>query len=648
MPGLFEHLINASGNHENCPVEHGDRLQGRWIDTDMWVCFAIRNVGLARGTWRIDFDGVIGEGYSFRVVYRGEELQILTAPTERTMAQLETGGPWLASLPFAILPGETVEIWIYVNAATNLGTPLGLGVPRLVPEQVFDATANARQFVLGGHLTTSVLLTTLFLAFARLLSFRPAQRYAYYFMAATVSLIAYDGYLAALFPTIPVLWITAANRLVEMLMIVLYFGFLASFVRESIGAHRILSVARWFMWAVPGAVILGAVIAAAGEALKLDATAGTAETGALLGTVAPWIYGGSIIVLWTILSIWSAALLIRRGTDGAWLFAAGAWLLMLSPFVGAPALGWSDSGFLRTEIVRDILVLVDAVIFAAAMVRLTFGLRTQRDRATREALDTAREKLRLSEGLLAARKDLSHARGLAEQHRSRLALTGHDLRQPLLSLRLALDDDMVLSGGLREALDSSLDYLKTVLDQILIDTRPASAANEPAPQPNAETEAIPLHVILQNAMRMFRSEAEAKGLSIRTATTTAVVDSNPVALICIVSNLVSNAVKYTHAGGVLIGVRHRGGTLSVDIYDTGPGMSQDQVSRVRRSYRRGDAAGENDGEGLGLASVEDLARENGLTLTVHSRPGKGSRFSIEGLTALDSSAGFAGTLGPHG
>ncbi len=454
--------------------------------------------------------------------------------------------------------------------------------------------ANARQFVLGGHLTASVLLTALFLAFARLLSFQPARRYAYYFMATTVSLIAYDGYFAVLFPTIPVLWTTAANRLVEMLMIVLYFGFLASFVRESIGAHRILTFASCFMWAVPGTLILGAVVAGAGEALKLDATEGGAATGAVLRTVAPWIDDGSIIVLWTTLSVWSSVLLIRRGTDGAWLFAAGAWLLMLSPLVGVPALGRSDSGLLPTEIVRNFLALAGAIIFAAAMVCLTVGLRAQRDRATREALETARE--RLSKGRLAARTDLSHARGLAERHRQRLALTGHDLRPPLVS---------------------------------------------------AETEAIPLQIVLQNAMRMFRSEATAKGLSIRAATTTAVVDSNPVALIRIVSNLVSNAVKYTHAGGILIGVRHRAGALSVDIYDTGPGLSQEQMDRVRRSCRRGDTDGENEGEGLELASVEDLAREHGLTLTVQSRPGKGSRFSIEGLTALDPRAGFTGTLGPH-
>lgn len=596
MPGLFEHLIKAPVNHGNCPVEHGDLLQGRWTDADIWVCFAVRNVGEARGTWRIDFDGVTSEGYSLRVVNRDEELPILTAPTQRTMAQLETGGPRLASLPFPILPGETVEIWIHIDADTNLGASLAQGVPRLVPEQVFDAAANARQFVLGGHLAASVLLSALFLAFARLLSFRPARRYAYYFMAATVSLIAYDGYFAVLFPTVPVPWTTAANQLVEMLMIVLYFGFLASFVRESIGAHRLLTVARCFIWAVPAAVIFGFVIAGAGEALKLDAAEGVAAIGAVLGTVAPWIDGGSIIVLWTTLSVWSSVLLIRRGTDGAWLFAAGAWLLMLSPLVGASALGWSDNGILRNEIVRNVLVLAGAVIFAAAMVRLTVGLRTQRDLATREALEAAREKLRLSEGRLAARTDLSHARGLAERHRQRLALTGHDLRQPLVS---------------------------------------------------AETEAIPLQIILQNAMRMFRSEAKAKGLSIRVATTTAVVDSNPVALIRIVSNLVSNAVKYTHAGGILIGVRHRAGALSVDIYDTGPGLSREQMDRVRRSCRRGDTDSENEGEGLELASVEDLARENGLTLTVQSRPGKGSRFSLEGLEALDPLADFTGTLGPH-
>jgi len=100
-----------------------------------------------------------------------------------------------------------------------------------------------------------------------------------------------------------------------------------------------------------------------------------------------------------------------------------------------------------------------------------------------------------------------------------------------------------------------------------------------------------------------------------------VVESQPVAMMRIVSNLVSNAIKYTESGTVLVGCRRDGNSLRIEIHDTGPGMDQAEISRVMKPYERGETPG---GTGLGLAVVDELARHYGMTFDITSTPGAGT------------------------
>jgi signal transduction histidine kinase len=131
-------------------------------------------------------------------------------------------------------------------------------------------------------------------------------------------------------------------------------------------------------------------------------------------------------------------------------------------------------------------------------------------------------------------------------------------------------------------------------------------------------------------------------LSLRAAETSAVVATEPVALIRMMSNLVSNAVKYTDDGGVLLGVRRRGRHFAIEVYDTGAGLTRDEIDLIRQSYSRGGTSDGIEGEGIGLASVDAMAGENQLTLSIRSRPGSGSCFAIEGLIPIT-----ADPLGDH-
>ncbi|VAV93948.1 hypothetical protein MNBD_ALPHA04-115, partial [hydrothermal vent metagenome] len=99
----------------------------------------------------------------------------------------------------------------------------------------------------------------------------------------------------------------------------------------------------------------------------------------------------------------------------------------------------------------------------------------------------------------------------------------------------------------------------------------------------------------------------------------------PLALMRIISNLVSNAIKYTDSGKVLLGARRRGNGFVIEIWDSGRGMSEEEIVRFQSAYQKGDVS---EGEGLGLAICYDLARQHGLRLEVASNPGRGTRMSI--------------------
>ena len=128
----------------------------------------------------------------------------------------------------------------------------------------------------------------------------------------------------------------------------------------------------------------------------------------------------------------------------------------------------------------------------------------------------------------------------------------------------------------------------------------------------------------------FAAAAQEKGLSLRLASTSAWVRGDPVLLERIVLNLVSNAVRYTRCGGIVVGCRRRGVMLRIDVADSGPGIPEDQRRKIfGEFYRLADAAKTSQGGlGLGLAIVERLCALLDHAIEVTSTPGKGSCFSV--------------------
>jgi signal transduction histidine kinase/ActR/RegA family two-component response regulator len=214
-----------------------------------------------------------------------------------------------------------------------------------------------------------------------------------------------------------------------------------------------------------------------------------------------------------------------------------------------------------------------------------------------------------------------------------LAAASHDLRQPIHALGLfigALRGVAMPAQGARlvEQIERSTQALDSLFNAILDISRLDAGVVEPAPV------AFPLHPLIERITDDHAEEALAKGLELRCAPTRAVVRSDPILVERILRNLVSNAVKHTERGRVLVGCR-KGSPLRVEVWDTGPGIAADLRDRVFEEYFQiGNPERDRaQGLGLGLAIVRRLTDLIGSTLVLRSTPGRGSCFSVTLPTA---------------
>lgn len=228
-------------------------------------------------------------------------------------------------------------------------------------------------------------------------------------------------------------------------------------------------------------------------------------------------------------------------------------------------------------------------------------------------------------------RELAVARASAEEaNRSKtrfLRAASHDLLQPLSAAKLFLsalkDTEMdglqqELTGRLSGAFESVEELMHAVLDISRLDSQRIEFQRK--------------HVDLGDMFRRLAIEyapmAEAKGLRLEFVPTSAVVESDPTFLRRIAQNLVSNAIKYTDRGGVLIGVRKRGERVWLEIYDTGIGIAAPDRARIFDEFQRIGREGGAPGMGLGLSIVRRACAKLGHPIAMDSEPGRGTVFRV--------------------
>ena len=189
-----------------------------------------------------------------------------------------------------------------------------------------------------------------------------------------------------------------------------------------------------------------------------------------------------------------------------------------------------------------------------------------------------------------------------------LAAASHDLRQPLQALNLFVgilktSKDQNKQRETVDSLQASLDVLGNLLNALLDISKLDAGIVEP------EIASFRICEIF-TSREEFELVAQTKGLEFRIVSSDAIVVSDPSLLESIVRNLISNALHYTEAGGVLVGCRRRGANLRIEIHDTGIGISPEQRSLIFEEYYQvGNSARDRDqGLGLGLSTVDRTAR----------------------------------------
>lgn len=232
------------------------------------------------------------------------------------------------------------------------------------------------------------------------------------------------------------------------------------------------------------------------------------------------------------------------------------------------------------------------------------------------------------EGERAAAVILQSKAEVASQSKSRFfAGASHDLRQPLqaLSLYASVLSDSKLPADLHRVslrMGASVQLLEELFEGVL------DIAHIEAGGMTIKREPVCVQELMDRALLLFGGEALDKGLSLKCVPSSAWVMGDRMALQRIVSNLVANAVRHTHAGRVVIGVRRRGGLLRLMVLDTGPGIEAALHERIFEEFYRLPTA-QGRGFGLGLASVKRLCDAAAYRLGFNSIPGRGSAFWVE-------------------
>jgi two-component system, sensor histidine kinase len=210
-----------------------------------------------------------------------------------------------------------------------------------------------------------------------------------------------------------------------------------------------------------------------------------------------------------------------------------------------------------------------------------------------------------------------------------LAAASHDLLQPLNASRifLSLLQETELNAKQDRFVDNA-DRAFASVEQLLESLLDISRFESRSVETNITEFA--LAEILEALAAEFQPLIERKNLSLRFVATKLCVRSDQALLRRVIQNLLSNAIRYTETGGIVVGVRRKGESVSIEVWDTGPGIPEDKREVIFEEFRRLHVASgtELKAMGLGLAIVDRIARLLGHNVSLRSRVGHGSCFAV--------------------
>lgn len=259
--------------------------------------------------------------------------------------------------------------------------------------------------------------------------------------------------------------------------------------------------------------------------------------------------------------------------------------------------------------------------------------RVEADQALKQANETLEQRVseRTAE-LTRVNHALAEARAAADEAnigKTRFfAAAGHDILQPLNAARLYSSSLVERLGdsensALVENIDSALESVETILGAVLDISRLDTGAMKP------RFSTVPLNGFLQKIETDFAPMAREKNLKLVVMPTKLSVRSDPTLLRRLIQNLVSNAIKYTPAGRIVVGARRQGDKVVIQVTDSGIGIPSSKFRTVFKEFARLEEGMRTaSGLGLGLSIVDRIARVLHHPVELASKPGKGTTFKV--------------------
>jgi PAS domain S-box-containing protein len=246
------------------------------------------------------------------------------------------------------------------------------------------------------------------------------------------------------------------------------------------------------------------------------------------------------------------------------------------------------------------------------------------------AVRDATDRRQTADALRAAQNEA--VRAVAAKSRF-LATASHDLRQPVQTLRLlnAALKRQVPDAQAQQILErerDALDAMARLLNALLDISKLDSGSVQP------EIEVVDLAAMIKSLLAQHEPAATARGLSLAVSAAPHRIRTDSTLFQQLLDNLISNAIKYTDAGGVRIDCTEDGNGITIAVSDTGVGLAADHREVIFDEFYQVDRKSGRHGVGLGLAIVKRLAALLGLTLEVKSEIGRGSSFLVRVPPAL--------------
>ena len=244
------------------------------------------------------------------------------------------------------------------------------------------------------------------------------------------------------------------------------------------------------------------------------------------------------------------------------------------------------------------------------------------DESELSALET-----RFAHYLSASETSYRSVAGEKDKIKSLISDISHQTKTPIANLllysELLLEDDIPDSAKVNaEAVHRQAEKLRFLIDSLVKLSRMENGIISLSVQQTA------LQPMLENVVAQYSSKAEEKGLRLSLSAADITASFDPKWTAEAIANIVDNAIKYTHSGGITITASSYELFARIDIIDSGIGMSEDEQPRIFSRFYRSESVKEADGVGIGLYLAREIITGEGGYVKVSSAPGEGSTFSV--------------------